>query len=160
MARIAGELRARYKGVLVQKDVYYRVPHGRLKLRSIGKGVTELIAYRRQNKRWGRISFYSILPVSNPKLAEAFYAAAFGRMVIVEKKRRLYLYKNARIHIDSVKILGDFIEFEVVVTKGKRQARRLLDFLCRRFGIQQSALVAVSYSDLALRSRRRQTRFH
>ncbi len=153
MTRIAQELRAKDQGVLRQKDIYYRVPRGRLKLRMIGNSASELIYYLRPNKRKRRFSHYSILPISNARLADAFFAAALGRKTIVEKKRRLFLYKNARIHIDSVKSLGDFLEFEVLVRHGKRQARILLNFLCLRFGIQQSSLVPVSYSDLLLRRR-------
>lgn len=157
MTRIAVGLRAKKKGVLLQKDIYYRVPRGRLKLRTIGKRESELIYYSRPDKRRGRFSLYCIVPISRAKLADALCAAAFGRTVVVEKKRRLFLYKNARIHIDSVGNLGDFIEFEVIVNRGKNQAHKLLDFLYCRFGIRQSSLVAGSYSDLMLHGRKLQT---
>ena len=49
--------------------------------------------------------------------------------MVVEKKRRLFLYKNSRIHLDEVRGLGTFIEFEVLVKHGKQQAQKLLELL-------------------------------
>jgi predicted adenylyl cyclase CyaB len=154
MIRIARNLRARYGGLLHQKDIYYRVPQGRLKLRIFNNSSSELIYYHRPDNKRSRFSRYYVVPIADVKLAETLCAAAFGRKTTIEKKRRLFLYKNARIHIDSVKNLGEFLEFEVVVKYGKQQARILLDFLRNRFGIRRSALVAGSYSDLLLRGRK------
>ena len=141
---------ARYKGTFHQKDIYYDVPRGRLKLRIINDRTSELIFYRRVNKKGSRYSQYLVVPVSNYKLMDLLCAYAFNRMVIVEKKRRVYLYNNARIHIDTVKGLGDFIEFEVIVKHGKGQARKLLNFLSQHFNICKASSIAVSYSDLKL----------
>jgi predicted adenylyl cyclase CyaB len=151
--RAARSLHMRSKGILHQRDVYYNVPHGRLKLRIINTCAAELIYYNRPDKKGHRYSDYCILPVSNPKLFNALCTAAFGQKVVVEKKRRLYLYKNARIHLDDVRELGAFIEFEVLVKYGKQQAQTLLKFLLEHFGINHSATIAGSYSDLLLRVR-------
>ena len=151
--RVARSLHMRSKGILHQRDVYYNVPHGRLKLRIINTCAAELIYYNRPDKQGRRYSDYCVLPVSNPKLANALCTAAFSQKVAVEKKRRLYLYKNARIHLDDVRGLGAFIEFEVMMKYGKRQAQTLLKFLSAQFEIKRSTTVAVSYSDLLLRAR-------
>ncbi len=155
--RIARNLRARSRGLLHQKDIYFAVKRGRLKLRIIRNSGAELIYYHRPNKKGRRLSRYDILPISNSKVTATICTAVFGRKTVVEKKRRLFLYKNARIHIDSVKNLGDFLEFEVIVKSGIQQARSLLDFLVHRFNVKRSSFVAVSYSDLMLRRRNRRS---
>ena len=42
----------------------------------------------------------------------------FGVSVSVRKQREVWLYQNARIHLDRVRGLGDFVEIEVVVHQG------------------------------------------
>jgi predicted adenylyl cyclase CyaB len=150
--RAARSLHIRFNGILRQRDVYYNVPNGRLKLRIINTCAAELIYYNRPDKKSHRYSDYYILPVSDPNLTNVFYTSAFGQKVVVEKKRRLYLYKNARIHLDDVRGLGAFIEFEVQVKYGKKQAQTLLKFLSARFKIKRSTKIEVSYSDLLLRA--------
>jgi adenylate cyclase, class 2 len=149
--RVANSLHAQSQGILRQRDIYYSISGGRLKLRIIQHRSAELIYYRRPNKKGQRYSDYYVMPVSHVKMTDAFYTAAFGRQIVVEKQRRLYLYKNARIHLDTVRGLGTFIEFEVLVQFGKKQALTVLKFLSRQFSIKRSATIAASYSDLLLR---------
>ena len=61
--QVASSLHAKEKGMLRQRDIYYNVAHGRLKLRSINNRSAELIYYRRPNKKGSRYSDYVILPV-------------------------------------------------------------------------------------------------
>ena len=152
--RAAHRLNAHAKGVLQQRDIYYKVPRGRLKLRIIKDRSAELIFYSRSNKKGSRYSDYFVLPVDDAVLTNALCTAAFGQKVVVEKKRRLFLYKNSRIHLDEVRGLGAFIEFEVLVIHGKRQAQKLLKLLSVEFGIQRTATVAASYSDLLFNTKR------
>jgi predicted adenylyl cyclase CyaB len=152
--RAVRRLHAQSKGILQQCDIYYNVPRGRLKLRIINHHSAELIFYNRANKKGSRYSDYFILPVSNTKLTNELCTAAFGQKITVKKKRRLYLFKNSRIHIDEVRGLGRFMEFEVLVNHGKRQAQKLLELLSEEFSIQYSATVAGSYSDLLLNIQR------
>jgi predicted adenylyl cyclase CyaB len=72
----------------------------------------------------------------------------FGILAVVSKTRHLYLYKNARIHIDMVRGLGTFVEFEVLVKRGKQQARRLMRELTKVFSIAPRSTMGISYSDL------------
>ena len=54
-------------------------------------------------------------PVPAPEsLAEAF-DAALGTIVVVSKRRRLFLWEGVRIHLDEVEDLGSFMEFEAVL---------------------------------------------
>jgi predicted adenylyl cyclase CyaB len=151
--RIARRINAHARGVLRQRDIYYNVPHGRLKLRIINNRTSEIIYYNRPDKKQSRYSEYLVLPVQDAALSNALFTAAFGLRVIVEKKRRLFLYKNCRIHLDEVHGLGTFIEFEVLVNYGKRQARQLFDFISTEFKVSQSSRIAGSYSDLILKGK-------
>ena len=65
---------------------------------------------------------------------------------MLKKRRRVFIYKNARIHIDTVKGLGNFIEFEVVDNGG--DVVGLMDFLIDKFSLRDAEFVRVSYSDL------------
>ena len=70
-------------------------------------------------------------------------------MGCVRKRREVWLYRNARIHLDTVEGLGRFIEIEVVVTDGMAQARALMKELRAVLGICAKDLIAGSYSDLS-----------
>jgi predicted adenylyl cyclase CyaB len=152
--RLARDLHARAKGILRQRDIYYKVSRGRLKLRIMNNRTAEFIYYNRSNKKGGRYSDYVVLPVNDATLAHTLCTAAFGMKVEVQKRRRLFLYKNSRIHVDDVRGLGTFIEFEVLVKNGKHQAHQLLEFLSAKFNIHRSAVVSGSYSDLVFTSKR------
>lgn len=146
---------AAYKGKLAQIDTYFRVRKGRLKLREINSKQFEIICYFRQNLKKSRYSNYLVVPVVDPKRTKELCSRLFGVRGVVRKNRFLYLFKNARIHIDAVKGLGTFIEFEVMVNQGKQQARQLMQFLTATFGIADDSIIAVSYVDLAVRKKTR-----
>ena len=156
--RIARALGARSRGVLLQTDTYYRTSSGRLKLRVVNGRAAELIAYARPDTARGRYSTYVVLPVRDHRLADGLFRVLLGVRVVVRKRRTLFLYRNARIHLDAVEGLGAFVEFEVLVTRGKRQARTLFDELVSAFGIDRRRMIAGSYSDiLESRSKRRRS---
>lgn len=145
---IARRIGASSKGTLRQIDTYFKVKSGRLKLREINGQQFELIYYYRPDARSSRYSHCTIVRLEEPSAAKSLFRSLLGVSVIVRKKRTLFLYKNARIHIDSVERLGTFIEFEVVVKRGKKQARDLMQFLMKEFGVNQKMLLGGSYSDL------------
>ncbi|MGD1046070.1 MAG: class IV adenylate cyclase [Bacteroidota bacterium] len=149
----AHRLKAQAKGILQQRDIYYKVSRGRLKLRISNGGSAELIFYNRPNKKGSRYSDYFVLPIDDAIRTNALCTAAFRQKVVVEKKRRLFLYKNSRIHLDEVRGLGTFIEFEVLVRYGIRQAQKLLEVLSTEFAIKQTAILAFSYSDMLLQKK-------
>ena len=149
--RIARAMGAVHKGTLRQVDTYFNVSSGRLKLREIDREEFELIYYKRGNAKTSRYSDYRIVPLTEPRSARELFRVLFGISVVVRKKRTLFLYQNARIHVDSVQRLGTFIEFEVIVNRGKKQARALMQFLRKEFSIDQTSLVGGSYSDMLRR---------
>jgi predicted adenylyl cyclase CyaB len=147
---ISRTLGARFGGTLKQTDTYFKVKQGRLKLREINEKELELIHYRRRNARGSRYSDYTVIELQKKEAAKRVLNSLFDTLVIVKKKRELFLYKNSRIHLDSVAGLGGFIEFEVLVVRGKKQAQQLMLFLRAKFGIDSSMLIAGSYSDMLL----------
>jgi predicted adenylyl cyclase CyaB len=155
-----GQVHARRAGQLVQTDTYFRIHPGRLKLREIeeaGERGFELIAYRRPNRRSPRTSSYQILPVPDGPKALQFFTDSLGIKVQVHKVRKLFLKENLRIHVDTVRGLGKFLEMELIVSAeySPRRCEQQMRELLKLFDIQRTALLASSYSDLLLR---RQTR--
>ena len=134
-----------------QVDVYYVTVRGRLKLRQDGDG-ERLIYYQRPASPLPKISAVEILPVGP---AERPVLDVIGRAVgvraRVEKRRAVYRTKAARLHLDCVEGLGDFVEIEVdVATAGDEdRARSLAVELMDRLGLAQADLVSYSYAELA-----------
>lgn len=147
---IASRFIKREPELLLQVDTYFNVREGRLKLREKDLDEAELIYYLRNDVKSDKFSDYSIVPVHDVDGLKQLLARLWGVKVVVNKKRLLYLYENARIHLDAVEGLGTFIEFEVLMTRGKSQASRLMRRLREMFGIADDAVVAGSYSDLIL----------
>lgn len=105
---------AAFTGVLKQCDTYFNVHSGRLKLRETGGRRTELIFYERNETSSSEMeSRYMVHPVRDASL-KSFLSESLGVKTVVLKDRRLLMLKNARIHLDEVKGLGSFLEFEVV----------------------------------------------
>ena len=95
------------RGMLRQRDTYFAARRGRLKLR-VEEGALggELIAYRRDDAAEAAESGYVLAPTAAPEeLAEAL-DAALGTVVVVSKRRRLFLWEGVRIHLDEVDDLG------------------------------------------------------
>jgi predicted adenylyl cyclase CyaB len=133
-----------------QVDTYFRVPRGRLKLRVRAGHDSELVYYRRGERGSKRVSDYSLWPVAAPRELERILTAAMGAKAVVAKHREVYLYRNARVHLDQVTGLGRFIEIEVLITKGRRQANELLERLVSEFDIEGGSMIRGSYSDLVI----------
>ncbi len=98
-----------------QRDVFFRVPEGYLKLRTVEGGPGELIAYHRAPGSEPRPSDYDIAPVDDPARLERVLARSLGVRGVVRKTRALYLWRHTRIHLDRVEGLGDFMELETVI---------------------------------------------
>ena len=135
-------------GVLSQTDTYFNVNRGRLKLREFSRTKAELIYYERNEGKGERWSKYFISPVQNPALLKNLLTNALGMRVIVRKSRRLFFYRGARIHIDSVFRLGHFIEVEAIVTKSMNEARSVFAEIIQLFTIEKNSSIDCSYADL------------
>jgi len=130
---LALALGASDEGVLVQRDTYFRVASGRLKLREEEPGEAHLIAYSRPDDPAVRVSSYRVLPAADGTLAAL--GETLGVDVVVEKRRHLLLWETVRIHLDEVTGLGSFIELEAVadpdsdLSRERSQVDRLVDAL-------------------------------
>lgn len=164
---------ASYVRALMQRDTYYVVPHGRLKLRewhqdappatdqdqaihadaeASDAGAT-LIAYARPDQSGSRLSDYLLSPIPDPATTRESLARALGVRVVVEKRRLLYHWGHTRIHFDRVADLGAFVELETLLdhfpAEGREQAaeqehRAVIALL----GLDTLPVIAGSYSDL------------
>jgi homotetrameric cytidine deaminase len=145
-------LGAEDKGVLHQRDSYFVARRGRLKLREEDERGGELIAYRRPDASEPSESRYVLAPVSAPaEVAEALEAALGTSVVVVSKRRRLFLWDGVRIHLDEVEGLGSFIELEAVSADGAvAEAHEKVARLRRELAIDDSVLVSSGYADLLL----------
>jgi predicted adenylyl cyclase CyaB len=148
--KAAQSLGATSHGVLVQTDTYFHVIHGRLKLREIEGRGAELIRYERADKTDFRASDYDVVPVANPAELKAALGRALGVRGEVHKRRLLYLWQNVRIHLDDVRDLGTFIEFEAVLEADADESESLerLKTLAERLAVRDDDRIAQSYSDL------------
>ncbi len=135
--------------MIVQRDTYFRVREGRLKLREEEPGEAHLIAYSRPDAAEVRVSSYRVVPVPDPAGLLAALGETNGVDVVVEKRRRLLLWETVRIHLDEVEGLGSFLELEAVagpdsdLARERRQVAQLREAL----EIGDEALREGSYSD-------------
>lgn len=111
---IAENLKTQYVGKLHQVDTYFTTQQGRLKLWEINGKESQLIPYFKEYSTGPIKSSYSVLTVSDPKNVKDIFNKILGTVTIVDKKREVFLIDNVRVHLDEVKDLGTFIEFEAV----------------------------------------------
>jgi len=136
-------------GVIRQRDTYFAVPQGRLKLREEEPGGARLISYRRPDAADERVSDYRLVPVADPDGLRAALAETCGVRVEVVKRRRLLLWETVRIHLDEVEGLGSFLELEAVAEPDSdlSSERARVAHLRAALDIADAALQAGSYAD-------------
>jgi len=146
-------LGAHYIGEFHQIDTYFEVPKGRLKLRQIeGQDKTELIYYKREDIPGPKRSEVFILKIPKPETFKGLFEKVLEKKVVIDKNREIHRYKGTQIHLDNVKDLGTFIEFERKTkssTKAVQKDQEVLHQLMRKLGIEKDKLIEGSYSDLA-----------
>src|SRR3954470_4747058 len=142
-------LGARDRGVLRQRDTYFRVNTGRLKLREEDPGGAVLIQYDRVDADEARESRYRLIAVEDAGTLKAALESSLGALAVVEKERHLLLWQNVRIHLDRVKDLGDFVELEGVATPESDLAQELdsVTRLTEALEIPPERILRNSYSD-------------
>lgn len=146
------ELGADFKGIDNQVDTYFKVPEGRLKLRS-GNIENSLIYYKRSNHAQVRESeiYLEKLPPANNMLS--LLSASNGVLVEVKKARSIFFIENVKFHLDTVEGLGDFVEIEAIDDTGKRELKFLQE-QCNQYvdllKIDSESFLSLSYSDLIM----------
>ncbi len=139
-------------GIFHQVDTYYEIPRGRLKLREIeGQVTAELIYYERENIPDPKQSEVFLFSIPKPKIFKEILRQIIKIKAVVDKGREIYFYKGVKIHLDSVKGLGYFIEFERITSEDSERQRedtqKILE-LRDKLGINPQSQVRLSYSDL------------
>ena len=140
--------------VIHQDDTFFRVPHGRLKLREFADGSAELIHYHRPDHGEAKASDYVRVAVPDASALREALARGCGLLGRVRKERLLLWVNeggfNTRIHIDCVENLGDFMELEVVLQDGQQDADGAAEAerLMAALGLHDAQRLAGSYFDL------------
>ncbi|MCG8606253.1 class IV adenylate cyclase [bacterium] len=150
-ARVIAEgLPTRFEKTYHQTDTYFQVSQGRLKLREFDDDVSQLIYYERPDQPHVKLSQYDIHAVPDPSRVKAMLRTALGVWAVVDKHRDVYWYDEVRIHLDSVKDLGSFLEFEGVISEASQtlSTQEKVEWLIQKFKLEKTDLVEVSYSDL------------
>lgn len=132
-----------------QKDIYFKVKTGRLKLRIISGKSADLIFYNRKEQNRKRVSNYVISKTADSRELEVILNKQFERSAIVIKNREIFTNENVRIHLDNVKGLGTFLEIEVIFTdfrKAKNEMKSLIEYL----NLREENFIKTSYSDFLI----------
>ncbi len=143
---------AEFKGTDQQKDTYFQVLHGRLKLRQ-GNIENNLIHYDRQNQAGPKTSVVNMMPVQDGDKLLSVLSAALGIKVAIVKKREIYFINNVKFHIDEVEGLGSFVEIEAIDkdgSLGKEYIQQQCGVYMKELNIAETDLLTNSYSDMLL----------
>lgn len=147
------ENKAEFKGTDYQRDTYFNVQNGRLKLRQ-GNIENALIHYERQNQSGPKSSQVSLYKVNDGDVLRNVLLSALGEKVTVEKKREIYFIDNVKFHLDEVPGLGSFAEIEAIDsdgTIGKERLQQQCEFYLKAFNINAKDLLTDSYSDMLMK---------
>ena len=146
-------IEAEFSRTEIQTDTYYNVENGRLKIREIVSGPSQLVHYFRENKAGPRPSWYEIVRLREVKKVKARLLKEHGLLGIVKKKREIWIWENVRIHLDEVDGLGGFIELEAIVDRKEdvKGDEARVRWLMEKIVIKEKDLIAVSYIDMVKR---------
>lgn len=140
--------------VLMQDDTFFKVPHGRLKLRQFADGTAELIHYQRADVQGAKASDYVRVVAADPQALREALARGCGLLGRVRKTRWLVVAQEngfaTRIHLDRVEGLGDCMELEVMLQGGQTDSagQQVADALMQRLGLEHAPRLACAYLDL------------
>ncbi|MCL4547601.1 MAG: class IV adenylate cyclase [Bacteroidetes bacterium] len=139
---------AENKGILKQKDIYYKVKKGLLKLRVENETFT-LIKYLRdeKGKRWSNYELMTLM-AKNP---EKYLNEIFDVEAVVVKERKYWLYKNTRVHLDTVKNLGKLLELETLFTGSRADATKQFNKIVKILNLDLGKQIHKSYKNLLVK---------
>ena len=145
------KLKATHRETVHQVDTYFQAPKGRLKLREIVETDEGwLIYYERPNQPESRYSQYQLCEIADCAALKNLLTAAFGIKTVVKKRRELWMFRNTRIHLDTVSDLGQFVELETVF-QGQTDAEAVKEHqhVKTTLNLDAAEPVASSYSELS-----------
>jgi predicted adenylyl cyclase CyaB len=137
------------RAVLHQRDTFFAVARGKLKLREEPDGAV-LIHYRRDAHADLMTSDYEIVPIAESARIRAMLSDALGVIAEVRKERILMTRANVRLHLDRVAGLGDFGEIEAVVgpAAGESACRAAVDELLAALNVGAGDRIGSSYFEM------------
>ena len=149
---IALELKAEFVGQDHQIDTYFQTSTGRLKLRESSLSGAQLVPYLRPDQSGPKRSDYLVVPIADAVEFKRLFSAILGVDVVVDKIRDIYLIDNVRVHLDQVKDVGNFFEFEAVYQDTSEASEKSeyakVEKLMKAFRIKDSDLIQGSYREI------------
>ena len=144
---------ARFVGLDHQKDTYFHVTSGRLKLRQ-GNIENSLIFYNRPDQEGPKQSDFLLSKIADGSGTEQVLAKALGVKVVVDKQRKIFFIDNVKFHLDEVPALGSFVEIEAGnlsdPSKTIDDLKAQCDHYMKAFEVAEADLIHHSYSDMLL----------
>lgn len=133
-----------------QRDVFFHAGNGRLKLRTFRDGTGVLVAYDRADQTGPKLSDYTLASVDDAANLEEALTRSLGVRGIVEKKREIAIVGQTRVHLDSVKGLGTFLELEVVLKprQSAKQGLAIAKKLMKELEVEEEDLQDRAYMDM------------
>lgn len=146
---------SKYEKTLEQTDTYFLTGKIQLKVRE-KKTRSEVIAYVRKSKEGTRESNYYRINIfqNRANFIKTVLRFLFRTKMVVVKRRELYIYKNTRIHLDTVAGLGEFVELETVCWENKNSSKDFAKYEEEHEEIKQTLslflypVIAGSYSGM------------
>ncbi len=140
----------RPEAVLNQRDTFFVVATGKLKLREEDQR-SYMIGYGRVERDGLQLSEYQMVPVPDPGVMRTLLAGTLGVLAEVRKRRTLLLCRNVRLHLDEVEGLGLLGEIEAVVPDGgdPEAERAFVDATLAALGVSRDQLIEGSYFEMA-----------
>ena len=135
-----------------QKDTYYDVNIGRLKLRE-GNIENALIWYKREDVAGAKQSDILLYKHTPDDALKKILLKLHGIKIVVDKIRKIYFVENVKFHFDRVEGLGNFIEVEAIDSTGEigiEKLKQQCDFYINFFEIKPYDFMKISYSDMML----------
>ena len=135
-----------------QKDTYYDVNIGRLKLRE-GNIENALIWYQREDVAGAKQSDILLYKHAPDDALKKILIKLHGVKIIVDKTRKIYFVENVKFHFDKVEGLGTFVEVEAIDSTGEIGIEKLkeqCDFYINFFQIKTEDFMKKSYSDMMM----------
>ena len=142
---------AEHVATVHQVDTYFSLGERRLKLRSIeGAREGQLVYYERPDVGGVKESRVLLATIPDAPAVREILARVLPLKAEVRKTREIYRFQGVQVHLDTVRGLGKFIEFEKVVAGESERdtGRKQLESLRAYFQIPADDLMASSYSDL------------
>lgn len=136
-----------------QKDTYYDVSKGRLKLRE-GNIENALIWYERSDFAGAKQSDIILYKHTPDDALKNILKKLHGIKIIVDKKRKIYFVENVKFHFDRVEGLGTFVEVEAIDEDGSNSIEKLREqcnYYAAFFEIAKDDFMELSYSDMLLK---------